>query len=143
MLTCEQIFIDEKMKRDPEYKKQLHKMETNLKMLSGLLAKHSCPSFSPRYVGHQTFETTLPAILGYVVGLLYNQNNLTPEIGPLTSWIEYVVGQQLCKMVGYAYNNISSEMDLQSAVETCERPTGWGHITCDGSVANLESMWWV
>ncbi|KAJ7853574.1 pyridoxal phosphate-dependent transferase [Mycena olivaceomarginata] len=127
------IFIDEKMKRDPEYKKQLHKMETNLKMLSGLLAKHSCPSFSPRYVGHQTFETTLPAILGYVVGLLYNQNNLTPEIGPLTSWIEYVVGQQLCKMVGYAYNNISSEMDLQSAVETCERPTGWGHITCDGS----------
>ncbi|KAJ7043065.1 pyridoxal phosphate-dependent transferase [Mycena alexandri] len=137
----DKVFIDEEIKNHPDYKAQLAKIEANLKMLSGLLATHSCPSFSPRYAGHQTFDTTLPAILGYVVGLLYNQNNLSPEIGPLTSWLEYIVGQQLCKMVGYAHNDIASEPDLKiSVVEPGDR-VGWGHITGSGSVANLESMW--
>ncbi|KAJ7767800.1 pyridoxal phosphate-dependent transferase [Mycena metata] len=139
----DKIFIDDEMKSHPEYKAQLGKIEANLKMLSGLLATHSCPSFSPRYAGHQTFDTTLPAILGYVVGLLYNQNNLSPEIGPLTSWLEYVVGQQLCKMVGYAYNKVYSEPGLQASVEKPGDRVGWGHITGSGSVANLESMWFV
>ncbi|KAJ7785194.1 pyridoxal phosphate-dependent transferase [Mycena maculata] len=134
-------FIDDEIKKHPSYRAELQKIEANVKLLSGLLAKHSCPSFSPRYAGHQTFETTLPAILGYVLGLLYNQNNLSPEIGPLTSWIEYVVGQQLCKMVGYSYNNIESESDLLNPENSSDDPVGWGHITCDGSVANLESMW--
>jgi len=35
---------------------------------------------------------------------------------------------QLCKMVGIN-------------VEDSSKPQGWGHITCDGSVANMESVW--
>ncbi|KAL8862210.1 MAG: hypothetical protein Q9198_010489 [Flavoplaca austrocitrina] len=42
---------------------------------------------------------------------------------------EIEAGQQICEMLGY---NLDPE--VKSA------PVGWGHITCGGTVANLESV---
>jgi glutamate/tyrosine decarboxylase-like PLP-dependent enzyme len=84
-------------------------------------------------MAHMVNDVSMPAILGYLLGLMYNPNNISPEAGPLTHIIEYDVGQQLCGMVGYN-TQIGSE-------SLREGPTAWGHITCGGSVANMESIW--
>lgn len=95
--------------------------------------------FSMRTIGHMLWDTTVPGILGYFAALLYNQNNVAAEASPVTTLMEMEVGNELCKMLGYAVNPIGKkpgEFTLQDG-----QVTGWGHITCDGSVANLEGLW--
>jgi len=70
--------------------------------------------------------------------MLYNQNNVSPEASPFTSYIEYLVGQQLCSMLGF---HIQEDVNNNEAFKN--EPVGWGHITADGSIANLESIWYV
>jgi hypothetical protein len=79
---------------------------------------------------------TVPATLGYIIAQQYNQNNAAPEGGPFSSYIEWRVGQHFCAMVGY-----NSYFD--SGSRQPEDLVGWGHITACGSIANLESMWYV
>ena len=67
--------------------------------------------------------------------MLYNPNNVAPEASPLTTLIEYEVGQDLCALLGFRRIPPSGTFD------TSGEPLGWGHITCGGSIANLESMW--
>lgn len=74
-------------------------------------------------------DQSLPAILGYLSTMFYNPNNVAFEASPLTTRLEIEVGVQLCDMLGYTVDNSKS--------------TAWGHITCDGTVANLESIWYV
>lgn len=59
-----------------------------------------------------------------------NPNNVTIEASPITTIAEMEVGDDLCRLFGYNVDPSQTEM-----------PLGWGHITCDGSVANLESVW--
>ncbi|KAJ3806191.1 hypothetical protein F5876DRAFT_69154 [Lentinula aff. lateritia] len=58
-----------------------------------------------------------------------NANNVALEASPLTPAIKIEVGKQLAQMVGYYIMLHNPD------------PIGWGHITADGSIANLESMW--
>jgi hypothetical protein len=52
--------------------------------------------------------------------------------------VEYFLGQDLCQMLGYERRPAAGT----AAAKALEgEPVGWGHITCGGSVANLESMW--
>ncbi|CZS94233.1 uncharacterized protein RAG0_04293 [Rhynchosporium agropyri] len=95
-----------------------------------LLGKHSLPFWSPRYQAHMCMDMSMPALLGYFMTMIYNPNNVAIEVSPLTTVVEIEVGEQLCKMFGY---NIDSEKK--------HKPVGWGHITCGGTVANLESIW--
>ena len=111
----------------------MSKLKTNVTFLSGLLPQHSVPFYSPRYMAHMVNDVSMPATLGYLMGLMYNPNNISPEAGPLTHIIEYDVGQQLCGMFGY-----NTQLGTRPPREG---PMAWGHITCDGSVANMESMW--
>lgn len=74
----------------------------------------------------------MPSVLGYFMTMMYNPNNVALEASPITTVAEIDVGEQLCELFGF---NID--------VNQPEEPTGWGHITCDGTVANLESMWYV
>lgn len=67
--------------------------------------------------------------------MLYNPNNVAPEASPLTTLIEYEVGQDLCEMLGFKRQPADQNADQ------ADGPYGWGHITCGGSIANLESMW--
>ena len=48
----------------------------------------------------------------------------------MTTIAEMEVGDDLCRMFGYNTDPTKTDM-----------PLAWGHITCDGSVANLESVW--
>ncbi|EGO20111.1 hypothetical protein SERLADRAFT_452847 [Serpula lacrymans var. lacrymans S7.9] len=73
-------------------------------------------------------------MLGYIAALLYNPNNCSPEASPVTSCLEFLVGKQLCAMVGYEVRSSIEEPDRDEIV-------GWGHLTSGGTVANLESMW--
>jgi glutamate/tyrosine decarboxylase-like PLP-dependent enzyme len=101
--------------------------------------KQSGTFFSMRTIGHMLWDTTLPGMLGYFAALMYNQNNVAAEASPVTTLLEMYVGNELCKMLGYAVNPIgknSGEFAIAAGLVT-----GWGHITCDGSVANLEGLW--
>jgi glutamate/tyrosine decarboxylase-like PLP-dependent enzyme len=80
------------------------------------------------------WDQVLPGIVGYFTGMLYNQNNVAAEASPVTTGIEILVGNDLCKMLGF---------DVPLDPETVEpgKTVPWGHITCDGSVANIEALW--
>jgi glutamate/tyrosine decarboxylase-like PLP-dependent enzyme len=73
---------------------------------------------------------SMAALLGYFMTMLYNPNNVALEASPLSTVAEIEVGEQLCELFGY--NIDESNLDM---------PTGWGHVTCDGTIANLESIW--
>ena len=128
-----QDFIDEGAAASPAFKNSMAMLETNVTFLSRLLPQHSVPFYSPRYMAHMVNDVSMPATLGYLMGLMYNPNNISPEAGPLTHIIEYDVGQQLCRMLGF-----NAQM---GAVPPLEGPIAWGHITSGGSLANMESMW--
>jgi glutamate/tyrosine decarboxylase-like PLP-dependent enzyme len=129
-----QDFVDARIASSPAFRKSMSILRTNLTFLSRLLPQHSVPFYSPRYMAHMVNDVSMPATLGYLMGLMYNPNNISPEAGPLTHIIEYDVGQQLCNMLGY-------NAQLGAEPPSLEGPTAWGHITCGGSIANMESMW--
>ena len=105
-----------------------------MKMIT-CLYKYSIPFFSQRYAGHMTFETSLPGILGMTSTLLCNPNNVAYEASPVTTEIELRVGREMCRMLGYEVTSEGGPPQENGDIE------GWGHIACDGTVANLESIW--
>ena len=58
------------------------------------------------------------------------------EASPLSTLAEMGVGKQLCEMFGY---DVSVETNNNRPQDS--KPEPWGHVTCDGTIANLESMW--
>lgn len=71
-------------------------------------------------------------MLGYFAGMLYNPNNVALEGSTATTLMELDVGDDLCRMLGYSVPNKNEQ-------SKGIRP--WGHITCDGTVANIEALW--
>ena len=65
----------------------------------------------------------MPAHLGYICALLYNQNNCAAEASTVTTSFELEVGTDLCVMMGY------------------DRDKSMGHLVTGGSVANIEAIW--
>lgn len=100
--------------------------ENLIQSLVMLLAelKMDIPFFSPRYFAHMTADVSLPALLGYYAGLLYNANNVSGEASPVTLKYELEVGKQFARLFGYN--------DKES----------FGHITSGGTVANFESIFY-
>jgi len=78
------------------------------------------------FQGHMTWDVTMPSFLGYVSGLLWNQNNVDSTASPVTTKFEVDVGQQLCQLMRF---------------KSDDSITPWGHLTGCGSVANIEGMW--
>lgn len=83
----------------------------------------SAPFHSPYYIAHMATDVLTPGLLGYMAGLLYNQNNIAMEKSPSTTPLELEVAGQLASMIGY---------DPRRA---------WGHLTSGGTVANFEGLW--
>lgn len=81
------------------------------------------PFYSPRYMAHMLSEQTIPSIVGYFAGMLYNPNNVTDEAAPVTVDIEIEFGKMICEMLGY------------------QRENSWAHICSGGTLANLEALW--
>lgn len=69
-------------------------------------------------------DLSMPALLGYFMTMLYNPNNVAIEASPLSTVAEIEVGEQLCELFGFE-----------------EQDKAWGHVTCDGTVANIEALW--
>lgn len=126
-------------RKDEEYYKSVESLKTEYQKLLNEL-KGSVPFFSYRYQAHMNWDLTIPGMLGYFAAMIYNQNNVALEASPVTSRLEAVVGNDLCKMLGFTIPpDIKTGVNSSSKAFTEIRP--WGHITCDGSVANLEAMW--
>ncbi|KAK7420377.1 hypothetical protein QQX98_002800 [Neonectria punicea] len=121
-------FISKQVRRSAKFVEVRTNLARATQKVAQLLGEHSAPFWSPRYEAHMATDLTMSSLLGYFMTMLYNPNNVALEASPMTTLVELRVGQQLCKMFGY---NIDDE----------KSPLAWGHVTCDGSVANLESIW--
>jgi glutamate/tyrosine decarboxylase-like PLP-dependent enzyme len=101
----------------------------------------SAPIWSMRHQGHMLWDQVLPAVVGYFAAMLYNQNNVAAEASPLTTELEIDVGNDLCRLLGFKVPQtpVRGEPVLQTPV--IDEPVPWGHIACDGSVANIEGLW--
>ncbi|KAI0161298.1 pyridoxal-dependent decarboxylase domain-containing protein [Xylariaceae sp. FL1272] len=123
-------FIDEDIQKSPAFIAATDKMRNAVRKASNILGRTSIPFWNPRYEAHMCTDMSMASLLGYFMTMLYNPNNVAIEASPLSTVAEIEVGEQLCELFGYSINQ-----------DNTEGPTGWGHVTCDGTVANLESMW--
>lgn len=127
------------MPSDPRIFPDGQTFEEAERFLSGCLddlmhwLRGSVPLSSHRNLSHMYWDQSLPAVVGYIAALLYNQNNVAAEASPATTLLEMEVGDDLCRMLGY---RLPTEAEIADG-----RLKPWGHITCDGSVANGESVW--
>ena len=124
--------IPEETKRTEEFLKTIDHTRNSLRELLSWLKK-STPFFSLRYQGHMNWETTMPAMVGYIAAMLYNPNNVAFEASTVTTLLEVKVGEDLCRMLGYKAATTKTSREAKIIP--------WGHITGGGSVANLESLW--
>ncbi|VUC26346.1 unnamed protein product [Clonostachys rosea] len=122
-------FITSAIQNTPAFKKSMDKLSNAVKKAANLLSRTSIPFWSPRYEAHMCTDMSMASLLGYFMTMLYNPNNVALEASPLSTVAEIEVGEQLCTLFGYNIND-----------ESTEEPTGWGHVTCDGTIANLESI---
>jgi glutamate/tyrosine decarboxylase-like PLP-dependent enzyme len=111
---------------EPAYQARVAGMKRELHRLAAQL-KRSVPTFHPRYLGHMMSDLLLPGLIAQLVTTLYNPNNIVEEAAPVTLALEHEVGQQLCRMVGYA--------TAPTAV-----PCASGHLTSGGTLANDEAL---
>lgn len=118
----EEAYIDDSVKKSDQYVEMCAILEDKRAKLSKRL-KQSVPFFSQKYQGHMNWDTLMAGSLGYMTAMLYNQNNVATEASPVTSKLEQEVGTQLCELLGY------------------DKEKSWGHITADGTIANIEAMW--
>ena len=114
--------ITESDKNSESFQKTNERMQSVLDELSVRLRSNSVPWHSPRYFGHMNSETLMPSILAYAYAMLWNGNNVAYESSPGTSQMEEEVGQDFAKLNGFK--------------------EGWGHISADGSLANMEGLWY-
>src|SRR5687768_7373616 len=114
-------YITEQSKRHPAYLQAMDTLKDNLRSLMSFLKK-SVPFFSGRYQGHMNWDTTLPGVLGYFAAMLYNPNNVAFEGSTATTILELMVGDDLCRMLGYTVPEEGERGPV--------RP--WGHVTCGG-----------
>lgn len=110
-------------RRSESFQATVDNMNTVFNVLSSRLRTDSMPWHSAgRFWGHMNSETLLPAIIAYNAAMLWNGNNVAYESSPATSKMEEEVGLDFATLMGYKQ--------------------GWGHIACDGSIANLEGIWY-
>ncbi|WP_107498120.1 pyridoxal-dependent decarboxylase [Thalassobius sp. I31.1] len=123
-------YVTPEIKASREYRETLDTLDHKLDDLLGAL-HGSIPLSSYRNQSHMYWDITMPGAIGYFAAMLYNQNNVAAEASPVTTLLEIEVGKDLARMLGYTVPDDETKGGI----------TPWAHITCDGSVANGESMW--
>ncbi len=105
----------------PEYHAQIESFKAHL---SDIITRFNreIPNFSPRYIGHMVADISLPALMGHIITLLHNPNNITGEASRVGIKIEDEAIADLASMLGF---------DPNQAV---------GHFTSGGTVANFEGL---
>lgn len=118
--------ITEEIKHSPGYLAAMQSLRDNFFRFITFLDNYSIPFSSMRYQGHMLWDLTLPSLIGYFTEMLQNSNNVSVQASTATILLEKMVTEDICNMIAYQSKN-----EIKP----------WGHITCDGSVANMESMW--
>lgn len=106
--------------------------------------RRNFPFYSPRYMGHMLSDTTMASTLGFMAGLLFNPNNVTPEAAPVTTELEIEAAGAVLSMLGYApppEPPPPGEDPRHYYERAGRREYGWAHITSGGTVANVEALW--
>jgi len=106
--------------------------------------RRNFPFYSPRYMGHMLSDTTLASTLGFMAGLLFNPNNVTPEAAPVTTELEIEATGAVLRMLGYEpppEPPPPGEDPRRYYERAGRREYGWAHITSGGTVANIEALW--
>lgn len=127
--------LTDAVRASPEYQVGKERLRQETAELLDKL-RLSAPFASLRYQGHMLWDQALPALVGLFAGLLYNQNNVAAEASPVTTRLEIEVGNDLCRMLGYAVPDEGAPARARRGV-----PVPWGHITSGGTVANIEALW--
>ena len=83
---------------------------------------NNLPYFHPRYAGHMLKPPHPAASLAYTLTMLVNPNNQTREVGAATTDMELEVIEALASMLELPADHV-------------------GHLTSNGTIANLEALW--
>ncbi|MBM9520486.1 tyrosine decarboxylase [Desulforhopalus vacuolatus] len=111
-------------KNQQGFKDSEQKMQEVIGEVTSKLKVTSMPWHSPRYLGHMNAEVLMPSMLAYIAAMLYNPNNVAYEASTATSPMELEAGMDFARLMGY------------------DQDKAWGHICTDGSIANLEAIWY-
>ncbi len=114
------VVVDRVLRRNQEF--WYDKLTGQIDSILNELKAHY-PFYSPRYIAHMLSEQSLPSVIGYFAGMLYNPNNVTSEAAPVTVPLEIEAGKMVAEMLGY------------------HPEYSWTHITSGGTIANLEALW--
>jgi len=129
--------IDERDRRTEAYADAAGRLRDELFRILAEL-KRGAPLYSPRQIAHMVSDPTLPAIVGYFAGLLYNQNNVVAEAAPETVRKERAFIGALARMVGYP--DVLPER-LPADARGARTAFSWGHLCAGGTLANMEALW--
>lgn len=114
------ISISSEDQANPEFQKNIQEMRAHTQSLLDTFSQE-IPKFSPRYLGHMFSEISLPSIIGHIIALLHNPNNISKESSRVGINIEKQAIRYLSQMVGYGEASL-------------------GHFTSGGTVANFEAV---
>lgn len=106
--------------------------------------RRNFPFYSPRYIAHELSDTLMPSMLGYIAGMLFNPNNVTPEAAPVTTELEIDACNAILAMLGFIPPPPapSPKEDVRKYYEqVANKQFGWAHITSGGTIANIEALW--
>jgi len=126
-------------KDQSELKDEYDKLYDNIFNMLGEM-RRNFPFYSPRYIAHMQSEVTIPALLGFIMGLLYNPNNVSSESSPVTTDWEIEAGNEVLRLIGYRPPPDPS-LPKETYLRELKKEFGWAHITSGGTTANLEALW--
>jgi glutamate/tyrosine decarboxylase-like PLP-dependent enzyme len=115
------ITISKGDQRRTQFRQKIALIRASVEELTARFEKE-VPAFSPRYIGHMSSEISIPALLGHIVTLLHNPNNISEEVSRVGLQIEREAISALMEMVGF------------------DARFGKGHFTSGGTVANIEGL---
>ena len=114
------VVINSQLRRQHELR--LDSLRDELTRILALF-KAQNPIYSPRYIAHMVSEQTMPSVVGYFAGMLYNANNISGESSPIGFPLELEVGKIVADMLGF------------------DPSQSWTHISSGGTIANIEALW--
>lgn len=116
--------------RRQEQKSENHHQDSHLRLeMERVLVelqsrfKQEVPTHRPQYIAHMKSDVSLPALLGWIIALLYNSNITSSEVSAAGAGIEREAIDSLARMIGF------------------DSGTARGHFTSGGTVANFEALW--
>lgn len=145
------LLITKSVQRDGHFEKEIDNIQHYVYKMMGDL-KRNFPFYSPRYMAHMLSDITMPSMLGYFAGMLFNANNVTSEASPVAAEWEIQASNSLIDMLGYTMSPKPPDKKDYSKYEKDSKywkkfykemreEYAWGHITSGGTIANIEALW--